>query len=215
MNLQEHYIEKATDSLRQARTFIEAAHQEVAETAKIVSRTKRWVIAAVILAAVSAVLSAFTVGRATAAPLTELQAKSIYAVAYGQYKGPREWLDKQPNIYLVDQVRICDIAMLRPTCNVLGISIDGVVYIRADLDFSSTFAAGILLHEYVHHFQWLDGKQDAVAAAVARGDDSTACALWSENERQAYEIQIHVLEKAGDFVSARQARSVMGNLHCN
>jgi hypothetical protein len=152
---------------------------------------------------------------ANAAPLTELQAKSIYAVAYGQYTGPREWLDKQPNIYFVDQERICEVAMQRPTCRVYGLSVDGVVYIRHDLDFSTTFAAGILLHEDVHHLQWLDGKHDAVAAAVAAGDNFTACMLWTENERQAYEIQIHVLEQAGDYVSAAQARSHMGNLHCN
>lgn len=169
----------------------------------------------VIIGVVTIAIVTFATAAANAAPLTQLQAKSIYAVAYGQYKGPREWLDEQPNIYFADQARLCDIAGLRSTCSVYGISIDGVVYIRADMDFSSTFAAGILLHEYVHHFQWLDGKHDAVAAAVAAGNDSLACELWTASERQAYEIQIHVLEQAGDFVSARQAESVMGNLHCN
>ena len=169
----------------------------------------------VIIGVVTIAIVTFATAAANAAPLTQLQAKSIYAVAYGQYKGPREWLDEQPNIYFADQARLCDIAGLRPTCNVYGISIDGVVYILDDLDFTTLFATGILLHEYVHHFQWLDGKHDAVAAAVAAGDDYTACMLWTENERQAYEIQIHVLEQAGDFVSAAQAEAIMGNLHCN
>ena len=169
----------------------------------------------VIIGVVTIAIVTFATAAANAAPLTQLQAKSIYAVAYGQYKGPREWLDEQPNIYFADQARLCDIAGLRPTCNVYGISIDGVVYLRHDLDFTTLFATGILLHEYVHHFQWLDGKHDAVAAAVAAGNDSLACELWTASERQAYEIQIHVLEQAGDFVSAAQAEAIMGNLHCN
>lgn len=152
---------------------------------------------------------------AKAAPLNEIQARSIYAVAYGQYHGPREWLDKQPNIYIVDQARLCDVAKQRPDCSVLGLSVDGVVYIRDDLDFETTFAASILLHEFIHHFQWLEGKQDAIQAAMDRGDEQTVCELWVENERQAYLIQIDVLEKVGDYGSVAKARSVMTKLHCD
>ena len=152
---------------------------------------------------------------AYSAPLNEIQARSIYAVAYGQYHGPREWLDKQPNIYVVDRARICEVARQQPACGVLGLSVDGVVYVRDDLDFETTFAASILLHEYVHHFQWLEGKQDAIREAMDRGDERTACELWVENERQAYSIQIDVLEKVGDYDSVAKARAVMTRLHCN
>jgi hypothetical protein len=162
-------------------------------------------------------------GSVFAAELTPRQERDIYVLAYGQYTGPREWLDKPPIVHHVSEARICELAHQPPHCTVLGYYQPGNVYLVDTLDFSTTWAAGVLLHEDIHHLQWLQHGQVAIDAADAAADAAVkvakeavraACELWLPRERQAYTIHAYVLENAGDDLGARHVRYLHGQLTC-
>ena len=124
-----------------------------------------------------------------AAPLGDDQALSIYAVAYGQtaqkLKLPRWGEFPGPQIVMTTPENICRIAgSNRPTCPVLAITKNGKVYISDTMDFSDVMNASILMHEYIHYFQWLVNG------------DAKDCQDWGAREIYAYEVQSQVLLKA-------------------
>jgi hypothetical protein len=73
------------------------------------------------------------------------------------------------------------------------------------MDFSTVYGASILLHEYMHYFQWLDRE----------AADIVGCAQWLALEREVYAIQAHVLEQAGDSLSAYAVRFSARQLRCS
>lgn len=156
----------------------------------------------------------------TAAPwakaddLTAEQVQSIYAVAYGQYPGPRDWLDKRPSVHVVERSYICELAHAAPDCYVLGLYIPDHVYLENRLDFSTFWATSILLHEFIHHLQYLKHGYAALDSALERGDVDAFCRMHLEKEHEAYMIQAHVLEKVGDYSSARIVRNAGNSLSC-
>lgn len=161
------------------------------------------VFKAVVVAGLIFTAVGFVAGRATAADLTPDQARSIYYVAYGQFHGPREWLEQPPTVILTSADRLCDMYGMAPGCRVLGIYQPGIVYLDKTLDFDNLHDASVLLHEYTHHFQYLKrGKM-------------LDCADWMDREREAYAIQANVLEKAGDERTAGMVRQTATSLHCN
>jgi hypothetical protein len=142
-----------------------------------------------------------------AGELTPEHAWQIYQVAYGQIGGPREWLDKphMPTIYIVPEKELCALIGERPGCGAQGAYVNGTkqVYIDAALDFRTLYATTVLLHEMVHHFQFLK-----------RGKP-TACAEFESRERQAYLIQADMLERGGEYAAAYQvAKSGLMRVHC-
>lgn len=150
-----------------------------------------------------------------AAPLIPEQARSIYYVAYGEFKGPREWLEQMPRIHLATQAQLCDMTKQGPDCRVLGAYFPGDVHILNTLDFSQILPTSILLHEFIHHFQWLKTEYKELNAAIDRGDMHEWCRLWLENERQAYRMQMNVLAKAGDYGSLATVRHTVRQITCD
>lgn len=138
--------------------------------------------------------------RLLAQPLTELQEISVYAVAYGQYHGPREWLDQRPPVRLVAPEVVCARANQPAPCVVLGVYHEGVVYLSGALDFANPDHVSVLLHEYVHDLQQKDKGPVA------------DCPDWYAREVQAYRIQREVLIKAQRYLAARDVGIVLGQL---
>lgn len=157
------------------------------------------------LAAFIAVGVSIWSGECEAAELTQHQARSIYTVAYGQYTGPPEWLEKMPTVHVVDTGIICLLFSKKPDCGVLGAYVEGRVYMDNTLDFATPLAASILLHEFIHHFQQLKHGQQ-VKEAMAAGNTNLACRTWLAREAEAYAIQADVLDGMNEDVLARQAR---------
>lgn len=149
---------------------------------------------------------------AVAAPLTPPQAADIYSVAYGQCSQiqgmkdgcPREWLDKAPPVYVVHPDYMCGWMKVAPTCRISGMYTEGKTYVSEQLDFATPFGASVLLHEYIHHFQWLK-----------YGDREIECAEWLQMETEAYVIQMQVLLKMGDTSGAMVVRHGLRQLRCN
>ena len=152
-----------------------------------------------VLGFVAGLILGFAVSYANAAPLTPEQARGIYAVAYGQCPSmsgmqdgcPPEWLQQMPTIHVVSSEKLCDLAVGKPQCSVLGMYQSDNVYILDTLDFETVWAASILLHEYIHHFQQL------------KSGPAYDCETWLAYETQAYMIQAQVLQKAGEYMTAR------------
>lgn len=121
--------------------------------------------------------------RARSAELTTQQVGTIYALAWGQYGGALP--EQPPMIELVPQSRLRELAGCE-RCPVRGMHMHGTIYLDQVLDFAQAYDASILLHEYIHYFQW-----------VAHGD-AQSCEEALERERRAYAIQAHVLAKTGN-----------------
>ena len=150
-----------------------------------------WIAGAITGALIATALLA---GECRAAPLTPQQARDIYIVAYGQFTGPPAWLEQMPVIHIVSQEVLCETAEMKPECNVLGLYREANVYILDTLNFETLSAASVLLHEYIHHFQYL------------KSGSAYDCETWLAYEQQAYAIQVQVLQKAGDYLAARSVR---------
>lgn len=134
--------------------------------------------------------------------LTEEQAGLIYAVAYGQYHGPPEWLQMMPDIHVVLQATLCQAAGVADDCRIEGRFAEGNVYLLNTLDFSDVVAATVLLHEFVHHFQTL--KHGPVKD----------CQDWLDREHEAYAIQSVVLLNAGKVMEAMDVRKRARQWRC-
>jgi hypothetical protein len=158
----------------------------------------------------------FPFGPACAAPLNAEQAVSIYAVAYGQYHGPREWLYEMPNIQMQTPQQLCAEENQKYPCGILGTyeHESRTITLADTLDFSTPYGASILLHEYVHHFQNLK-EGNLLRAAFEAHDPATYCAVQLRWEYEAYAIQAHVLEKAGDYRSASLVRYSASLITCH
>lgn len=171
-----------------------------------------------VAAAIGSLLIGFSLGfgvrSAIGAELTGEQAESIYAVAYGQFHGPREWLDQRPNIHVITHGELCAFAEEAPDCRILGAYVPGEVYIDGGIDFSTVYGASILFHEFIHHFQWLKDGSAEFDAAIANGDRFSACLVNLRREQQAYAMQAILLEKAGESGRAMNVRTNLVQMQC-
>lgn len=135
-----------------------------------------------------ALAGSLTLGMCLAAPLsaaslTDTQAASIYALAYGQYGGALP--ERAPVIHIVSLSRLRELIGCEG-CPVRALHQQGVIYLDERLDFERAYDASIPLHEYVHYLQWL------------QHGEVTDCKSWLDRERQAYMIQAHVLARFGE-----------------
>jgi len=141
-----------------------------------------------------------------AAPLNEMQALSVYAVAFGQthhlHNGNRDVLHNRPPVEPVPQARLCVMEGLLPDCRVLGQYRDGIVYVANSLDFSKIEDISVLLHEYIHHIQYL-----------AHGP-VTGCADSMAREAEARKIQARVLDASMKYHAARLVRYDAMQMRC-
>ena len=169
-------------------------------------------IAVLLLATVAiAGLLAFA-SRLEAAELTPEQAQSIYAVAYGQCPNmagmnagcPPGWYEDAPIVHITHPQYGCGLMGQMPTCETLAVYADGHVFLSQDVDMSTVLGASILLHEYIHHFQWLK--------AGKRMTDN--CQSWLANEHEAYAIEARVLEAAGQFALADYVKRISAGQRC-
>jgi hypothetical protein len=149
-----------------------------------------------------AVLLVLWVQAVFSAPLTKEQARDIYAVAYGQVTGPPEWLSQPPIIHVVSPEVLCGMVEQNAACSIRGVYDSGTIYISDAVDFGSVYGASILLHEFVHHLQYL------------KGGAAHDCSTWLAYEQQAYLIQAHVLQKAGDYLAAQTILFSMRQMRC-
>lgn len=118
-----------------------------------------------------------------AAELTQEQAFSAYAIAFGHagYLPPRA-----PIINLANRKSVCGIARLPENCAARAVlAPDGVITLDDTLDFADPHDASILIHEMVHYVDW------------SKEGPATNCAEWIRREQRAYTIQGHALEKIG------------------
>lgn len=154
---------------------------------------ERWLHAAVVIIAVAAsVFAGYRIAKA--GELTPEQAWHVYVVAYGQMHGPRVWLDKvsMPVIHLASQDELCALLNDHPGCGAQGVYLNGhnIVEIDKTLDFSTVYATTVLLHEFIHHFQFLKHGMPK------------DCWDMAMRERQAYLIQAFMLERGGEYTLA-------------
>jgi hypothetical protein len=144
--------------------------------------------------------------------LTQAQAQAVHAVAYGQcpmIEGmkagcPREWLDMRPDIYMVDPQYICGYVRRKPNCPANGMHAGGAIFLNERLNYYQPKGIGVLLHESVHHFQWLKRGRTVIET----------CDEFLRTERDAYEIQARYLLQQGDDIGARSARIALSQVQC-
>lgn len=149
-----------------------------------------------------------------AAELTPLQARDILYVAYGQYHGPRELLENPPAIHLAPQNVLREKFHCKEQCPPIeGLFAEdsGEIYLFEELDFSTVYAATVLMHEYIHHFQ--AKTKGRVMDLKLSGND--LCLEIVAREHEAYRIQWEVLLKAGEYLKAQSVRVTAGSVHCS
>lgn len=135
-----------------------------------------------------------------AAPLDRVQALSILHMAAGLRGEPVP--DDKPIIHLASRERLCELAERPPPCRIQAFTRDddGHIYLAEDLDFADAGHASILLHEMVHWLQWRSAGP------------ATSCADRLQREREAYALQIHVLERVN--VPALHLRVAFQMMRC-
>lgn len=122
---------------------------------------------------------------ASSEELNENQAKSIYVMTYylvSHYKFP----ETGPKIYLVEQKVMQDLACSGAPCPIHGLQIEDKIYLDKKLDMQNLQNASILVHEYVHYFQWY---------ALGKAAD---CNEKQRREKEAFSVQNHVLYKVNE-----------------
>lgn len=127
-------------------------------------------------------------GYADAAEITQEQANEAYVLAYGLVAKklglPSLMEIPTPTVEFVPHDRICELLGIDAPCqNYRAISREDYVWVADDNDFSSPAEMTIMLHEFVHYFQY-------VAWGPITG--------WCDNYRRevmAYETQLTVLMK--------------------
>jgi hypothetical protein len=67
-------------------------------------------------------------------------------------------------------------------CSVSAIYESGTIYLDNDIDFNNSLDKSIILHELVHHVQWI------------KYGSTLDCQRWFANEREAYKIQAKYLK---------------------
>ena len=151
-------------------------------------------------------------GFAQAAPLTPDIANSVYQIAYGfcptirtmENGCPPEWLRNPPSLTVDSQEELCSIVNERPNCSLLGLYFGGNMHVTSRLDFNSFMGHSVLLHEFIHHFQWLRNK----------GYGASNCTEWLADEKEAYLAQIDFLEKTNAVSEANRVRWGLQYLQC-
>ncbi len=119
--------------------------------------------------------------------LTLEQAASLYAVAYGQYGGLHGGVplpDKPPVIELVPQAKLQEMYNCQH-CGIQGIQFEDRIYLNEALDFNEPFPATVLVHEYIHYFQYV------------RDGPAMSCQDALNREHEAYGVQLRMMERAG------------------
>lgn len=122
-----------------------------------------------------------------AAGLTHERAHELYMVAYGQYGSAHGGIplpDKAPVIRLVRQNELRQLYGCQ-SCEMQGVMTGEAVYLNDALDFSTPFAASVVVHEFIHYFQHV------------RNGPAKDCQEAIQREYEAYGIQLHLLERAG------------------
>ena len=117
---------------------------------------------------------------ATAEPLDEMQAATIYALAHSVSHLPLPTVP--PRIHIVSKAKL---AALSGDPRTSGLHKQGDIYLDEALDMQDILNASILFHEYIHYMQW-----------VKMGDVQT-CLEWRDREIMAYHWQNEVLFKSG------------------
>lgn len=133
--------------------------------------------------------------------LTQEQANVIYAIAYGQcpklkgMKGgcPRAWFeDRAPDLYVVSVVFMCGWRHVAPNCSIKGMYDPNKVSVSDEIDYYAPWGISIMLHEFLHHFQYLrDGREPS------------GCEELKNTEHEVYEIQAKYLDSAGATMAMR------------
>lgn len=153
------------------------------------------------------------VGPAHAADVTPQQAHDIFAVAYGQFHGPRTLLDDQPQIHIASQDELhkkLNCGEHCPTIHGLYDEGNGEIYVYEGLDFSTVYATTVLLHEYIHHFQVK--TRGRVMDLNLSGTD--LCLEVVAREHEAYRIQWQVLLNAREYRLAQTVHRAAGQYGC-
>jgi hypothetical protein len=148
------------------------------------------------------------------ARLSRAQAVYSLAVAWGQYHGPQP-----PGLPVFRIVTPVDVnALLRKAgacgkcaAEKAGFFYEGVVYLSNALDFRNQHDEAKLIHELVHYLQWL--QYGSIVKGVTPEEKKAACLQWQDREREAYQIQIHILEKSN--LDSRYARFAMQGVAFN
>jgi hypothetical protein len=137
---------------------------------------------------------------------------SIYVLAYGQYGGPPALLGQRPKVDRMSPAAMCALYEekynLRCPGGLMGLYLDGKVLLSSELNLAQPYHASVLLHEYIHHFQTKAlGYIDALP-------DADQCPERVRRERQAHDIQAHVLSKVGAVFHANHVRQLADQGHC-
>jgi hypothetical protein len=123
-------------------------------------------------------------GAAHAGPFHAEQLEGLYVLAIGRAQlGVPE---RPPQVYRVSKSVLQTIACRRP-CEARAVQIADAVFYRDDMNPNDTIDASILAHEFVHYLQWI--KHGPV--------DDGDCLGKAARERQAYQVQRELLERAG------------------
>ncbi len=133
--------------------------------------------------------------------LTLEQAASLYAIAYGQYGsqiGGFQLPEKAPIIKEVKQDELK--RMYGCECNIQGVQFENKIFLNEALNYGEPYGASILVHEYVHYFQY-----------VQRGS-AVDCKDALAREQQAYAIQIRMMERTG--VDSRGVKMAISQMRC-
>lgn len=133
--------------------------------------------------------------------LTLEQAASLYAVAYGQYGsqiGGFKLPERPPVIKEVPQSELQQ--MYGCKCNIRGAQIMDKIYLDESLDYGQAYGASVLIHEYVHYFQFV------------RHGPTVDCRDYVSREHQAYGIQIRMMQRTG--LDSRGAQMSASQLRC-
>lgn len=168
----------------------------------------KWIAYAALAAAFLFVGAAPTHAAANEAPLpaqpmTLPLAKFLYAVAYGQYHGPPEWLQLMPDIQMMTREKLCASVKMPADCRAEGRYFEGKVYLLDTLDFADDFNQTVLVHEFFHHFQTL--KSGAY----------NSCEDWLAREKEAYALHAVLLANKGLIDEAMDVRQRPRRWRCD
>lgn len=139
----------------------------------------------------------FFVAYAHGARLTQSQSDAQYAIAYGAYgsrHGGIELPKAAPKVWFTPRDHICAKIGRPSECPVRGLHSKGEIWLSDDLDFSDALDSSVLLHEFVHWFQYTHKGLPV------------SCEDWLSRELEAHQIQHDALVKARQPVAAAQVR---------
>ncbi len=145
-------------------------------------------------------LQSLVIKESFGAELSQNQAVSLYAIAYGSVG---HLPNIPPKVVIAHRDKLCDLADMKDGCPVRGLQLGDTVYLDETLDFDDPLDASIALHEFSHYVQW------------AKLGPAQNCKEWLEREEQAYTIQMHALNKIGvDFSSVMRSLHRVRQMRC-